>query len=535
MSDGGVSIDLTSAGEDDRMRGLAAGIAAMLLAVGAGAETLTLGIKLGPSSMDPHYRFAGENDGTLQQLYARILEEQPDGTIGPGIAESWAASDGTTWEFRLRDGARFSDGTPVTADDVAFSLARVPRIEDSPGSYVIFTRAIAGTEVVDPRTLRIRTREPYPFLALDLSRIFVVPKSLGPAVKTADFNTLAVRTTSGPYRPVAWVPGDRLELEPNPGWYGGKVPWDRVVLRQIGSDAARVAALLAGDVQAIDEVPIPDIARLGGDKRVTLSRIAGSRVAYVAMDMDRDESPFVRGLDGQPLAKNPLKDVRVRKALSYGLNRQAIVDRMLEGAGTVAGNMLPDGVPGTSPNIRPDPFDPARAKALLAEAGYPDGFQLTLHATNDRYPNDEKVAQAIAQMWARIGIRTEVRTLPNATFFSQAAKQTFSVLSAQYGASDVSMMYRALIHTFDAARNLGSANRTRHSSPRADEIAREALQTMEPEKRDALFARAGEIALREDEAILLLYYPQYVYAATGGLTVTPYSDGRFLAHRILRR
>lgn len=510
---------------------LAAALAAAI-AGPAAAESLTMGIKLGPSSLDPHFRYAGETDNTLEHLYFRLIRESPTKELQPGIAQSWRAVDDRTWEFRLRPEAKFSDGSPITAEDVAFSLWRVPRIEGSPGSYVIFTRAIEAVEVVDPRTVRIRTRTPYPFIPIDMARIFIASKSLGEGVKTDDFNAGRAAVFSGPWALEGWRPGEVLELRPNPNWWGERSPWTHVTVRTISNDAARTAALLSGAAQAIDEVSLADLPQLRTDRRVTLTQIPGSRVMYVAMDMDRDQSPFVRDRSGNPLTPNPLKDVRVRKALSFAIDRAALVDRVLEGAATPAANLLPDGTPGTDPDLRPTPHDPERARRLLAEAGLPDGFRLTVHATNDRYPNDDKVAQAIAQFWARIGVQTEVALQPNATFFAQASRQTFSVMAAQYGASDVSTMYRALVHTYDRAAGLGSANRTRHSSPRADALVREALATMDDEKRNALFAQAARIALEDETIIILVYYPSYVYAAKQGLTVRPFNDGRFLAHEI---
>jgi peptide/nickel transport system substrate-binding protein len=515
---------------------LAALVASCLALPGAArAETLTMGIKLGPSSMDPHFRFAGETDNTLEHLYWRLIRENATKGMEPGLAASWRLVDPLTWEFSLRPEAKFSDGSPVTANDVAFSLARVPRIEGSPGSYVIFTRAIAGVEVVDPRTLRIRTREPYPFVPVDMARIFIVPASLGEGIRTADFNAGRAPGFSGPWMLEVWRPGEVMELVPNPHWWGERSPWTRVSVRTISNDTARTAALLSGAVQAIDEVGLTDLARLKADQRLSVTQIPGSRVMYVALDMDRDVTPHVRDRAGAPMTSNPLKDVRVRRALSHAINRDLLVERVLEGAATPAANLLPDGAPGLSPNLRPVRFDPDAARRLLTEAGYPQGFRITLHATNDRYPNDDKVAQAIAQMWARVGIQTEVALQPNATFFAAASRQEFSAFAAQYGAADVSTMYRALIHTFDRAAGLGSANRTRHSSPEADALVRQALAEMDEEKRNALFARAAEIALDRDMIIIFGYYPSYIFAASGGLTVTPFNDGRFLAHEIRRR
>jgi peptide/nickel transport system substrate-binding protein len=287
-------------------------------------------------------------------------------------------------------------------------------------------------------------------------------------------------------------------------------------------------------VQAIDELPVQDIARLRRDPAVNVTQIAGMRVMYVAMDMDRDVSPHIRDANGQPMTKNPLKDQRVRQALSYAINRQAIVDRVMDGAATVASNLLPEGTPGTSSAVGVAPYDPERAKRLLAEAGYPNGFQVTLHATNDRYPNDERVAQAIAQFWTRIGVKTDVVTLPNATYFPQAARQAFSIMAAQYGADNISYAYRALVNTYDRDAGLGTANRTRHSSPRADALVAEALTTMDDEKRNALLARAADIAIGEEAIIHMIYHPAYVYAARKPLSVTPYYDGAFLPQAVKR-
>ncbi len=258
------------------------------------------------------------------------------------------------------------------------------------------------------------------------------------------------------------------------------------------------------------------------------------RVMYVAMDIDRDASPFIRDANGQPTTRNPFKDARVRQALSLAINRAAIVDRVMEGAASVASNLLPPGTPGTSAALGVTPYDPDRARRLLAEAGYPNGFQVTVHATNDRYPNDEKVAQAIAQFWTRIGVRTEVATLPNATYFPQAARQAFSVMLAQYGADNVSYAYRALVHTYDRERGLGTANRTRHSSPRADALVAEALTEMDDTKRNALLARAAEIAIGEEAIIHMVYHPAYVYAARKPLSVTPFYNGAFLPQAVTR-
>jgi len=512
----------------------AGGLPAVGRAQSGADATLQAGIKLSPTSMDPHFRLAGEQN-LLRALHARLVGMSADGKPEPGIAESWRpVGDGRIWEFVVQDGAKFSDGSPITAEDVAFSLRRVPRIEGSAGAYQIFVRAITNVEVKDARRLHLHTAEPYPFMVEDMTQIAVISKALGEDLKTADFNAGKVGMFSGPYALEDFRFGEFVAMRRNPHWYGPAPDFARAHLRVIPTDSSRVAALLAGDVQAIDELPVQDIARLRRDPAVNVTQIAGMRVMYVAMDMDRDVSPHIRDANGQPMTKNPLKDQRVRQALSYAINRQAIVDRVMDGAATVASNLLPEGTPGTSSALGVAPYDPERAKRLLAEAGYPNGFQVTLHATNDRYPNDERVAQAIAQFWTRIGVKTDVVTLPNAAYFPQAARQAFSIMAAQYGADNISYAYRALVNTYDRDAGLGTANRTRHSSPRADALVAEALTTMDDEKRNALLARAADIAIGEEAIIHMIYHPAYVYAARKPLSVTPYYDGAFLPQAVKR-
>jgi peptide/nickel transport system substrate-binding protein len=513
---------------------VAAGVRQPTRAQANAGAALRAGIKLSPTSMDPHFRLAGEQN-LLRALHARLVAMSPDGKPEPGVAESWRlVGDGRVWEFTLRRGAKFSDGSPITAEDVAFSLWRVPRIEGSAGAYHIFVRAITKVEVKDARTVHLHTAEPYPFMLEDMTEIAVISKVLGEEIKTADFNAGRVRVFSGPYTLTDFRFGEFVAMRRNPHWFGAPFAVEEANFRVIPTDASRVAALLAGDVQAIDEVPVQDLARLRRDDGLNVTQTSGMRVMYLAMDMDRDVTPHIRDMNGQPLTKNPLKDQRVRLAMSLAINRAAIVDRVMEGAATVASNLLPSGTPGTSEQLGVTPHDPERARRLLAEAGYPNGFQATLHATNDRYPNDEKVAQAIAQFWTRVGIRTEVVTLPNAAYFPQAARQAFSLMAAQYGADNISYAYRALVHTYDRDKGLGTANRTRHSSPRADALVAEALTEMDPEKRNTLFAKAAEIAIGEEAIIHMIYHPAYVYAARKPLSVTPYYNGAFLPQAVKR-
>jgi peptide/nickel transport system substrate-binding protein len=216
------------------------------------------------------------------------------------------------------------------------------------------------------------------------------------------------------------------------------------------------------------------------------------------MDTGRDRnSPFIRTRDGKPMEANPLRDVRVRRAISKALNRDAIVDRVMEKQAVPAGQLLADVFFGTSRNLPPEKFDPEGAKKLLAEAGYPNGFQITLHAPNNRYVNDEKIAQAVAQFLTRIGIDTKLETMPSNVFFSRGSKLEFSFLLAGWASEsgDTSSPLRSLLGTFDPEQGLGAANRGRFSDPGLDAMITTAVTQVDDTKRRMLLAAASEKAV----------------------------------------
>jgi peptide/nickel transport system substrate-binding protein len=229
------------------------------------------------------------------------------------------------------------------------------------------------------------------------------------------------------------VNGDRLVLARNDAFWGPKEPWTKATEKVIAKDPTRVAALIAGEVDAIDLPATADLPRLVADARFRLTKGAAGLVHYVALDSARDVSPGVTAKDGKPLASNPLKDPRVRKALSLAINRQVLADKLMEGSAQPASQLLPATYPGTSQKLRPDAFDLAKAQALLKEAGWGDGFRIVLATTNDRYPNDAGVAQAIGQMWSRLGLKVEIEAVPGSIFFGRATKQEFSAFARNTG------------------------------------------------------------------------------------------------------
>jgi peptide/nickel transport system substrate-binding protein len=363
----------------------------------------------------------------------------------------------------------------------------------------------------------------------DMTQVAIISKSSAKA-STDDFNTGKAAIGTGPYKLVRYTKGDRIELARNDAYWGGKTPWDKVTLRLLPQDASRVAALLSGDVQVIENVPTSDVANLRKDKRVAVFRTVADRLIYLHMDSDRDASPFVTDKAGKPLAKNPLKDPRVRKAISKAINRPAMVEKVMEGEAVPAGQLVPDFLFGATKNLKVEPFDPEGAKKLLAEAGYPDGFGLTIHAPNNRYVNDAKVAQAVAQMLSRAGIDTKVVAMPSATYFTQATdlKFSFMLLGWSTGTGESSSSLKALLMTFNRDKGYGTANRGRYSNGKVDALTEDALATVDDAKREAYLQRATELAIN-DTGIVPLHFQVNLWATRDGITYAPRTDENTLA------
>lgn len=490
------------------VRGIA--IATAMLGGPAIAQDLTIGTKLELGTLDPHFFNGFPSGSSLAMYFNRLVEFDENLAPQPGLAVSWRNLDDTTWEFKLRPGVTFHDGTPFTADDVIATFTRVPNVPNSPNSFSQFTRPVKELIKVDDLTLQMKTHQPHPTLLSDLDSVFILPKSAA-SQTTAEFNAGKVNGT-GPYRHVEWVNGARLVAERNDRFWGPREPWAKVTERVITRDPARVAALLAGDVDVIDLVPTADLPKLKTDTRYATFSGPAAIIHYIAMDSARDVSPFVTAKDGAPLARNPLKDPRVRKALSLAINREAIVSRLMEGSAEAASQFLPGRFFGTSAKLKPDAFDLDAARKLLTEAGWADGFRLVLHSTNDRYPNDIQIAQAIGQTWSRLGLRVEIEGVPGAIFFGRASKQDFSLFIAQFGTIEAVEGPRALVASFTPDKGWGTANRTRYANPAFDAKLAQAIGTMDQARRAAAVAEMIEFSMAE-QAIIPVFYPAFDFAA----------------------
>jgi peptide/nickel transport system substrate-binding protein len=507
-------------------------IAALLVcgtASRAWALDLAIGLGADVTSIDPHYHNLTPNNSAAAHIFGYLVERNEKSQLQPGLATEWKAIDPLTWEFKLRKGVKFHDGSDFTAADVVASIERVPWVPNSPSPFTAYTKQIKEMIVVDPLTLRFKTATPYPLMPSDMTQIAIVSKAFAKA-PTEDFNSGKAAIGTGPYKLIRYTKGDRIELARNDAYWGGKTPWEKVTLRLLPQDASRVAALLSGDVQVIENVPTSDAAALKRDKRVAVFRTVADRLIYLHLDSDRDMSPFVTDRAGKPLAKNPLKDPRVRKAISKAINRPAIVDKVMEGEAVLSGQLVPEFLFGATKTLKPEPFDPEGAKKLLAEAGYPEGFGLTIHAPNNRYVNDAKIAQTIAQMLARVGIDTKVVAMPSATYFTQASDLKFSFMLVGWstGTGEASSSLKALLMTYNKDKGFGTANRGRYSNAKVDLLTEDALATVDDAKREVLLQRATEVAIN-DTGIIPLHFQVNLWATRDGITYVPRTDENTLA------
>ncbi|WP_458093735.1 ABC transporter substrate-binding protein [Roseomonas sp. WA12] len=497
----------------------AAALSAFALPGAAGAQTLNLAVGAPVTSLDPHYHALSPNYAVADMLFDSLTAFDARARIEPRLALSWTPISESVWEFKLRPGVKFHNGNDFTAEDVAFTIARVPTVPNSPSSYGIYTRAIQRVEVVDPLTVRFHTNGPYPLLPVDLGQIQMLDSETHANPLTEEFNSGRLAIGTGPFRMTSYRSGDRIEYTRNDAYFGNRPHWQRVNYRMITNDAARTAALLSGDVDFIDQVPTSDIAKLRGDQRVQLSEVDGLRLIFLALDHSRDGStPFITDNDGKPLPRNPLRDVRVRQALSLSIDRQAITDRVMEGASSPTTQLLPPTAFGALPDRRVPRADADAARRLLAEAGYPQGFRITLHGPNDRYMNDARIIQAIGQMWTRIGVRTAVEGQPWATFVARAGRQELSAMLVGWGTSsgEPTSPLRSLLATATPARGWGGSNRGRYSNPAMDAKLDEGLRTLDDARREAVLREATTIAM-DDVGIIPIHIQKNIWAMRRGL------------------
>jgi peptide/nickel transport system substrate-binding protein len=483
------------------------------------AQPLTIGLASPTASLDPLYFANTQNFQVTFHIFDPLIGLDTNSRFVPALFESWTTTSPTEWRITLRQGVRFHDGAPFTAADVAATLRRAARLA-GPSPYSTYVRPITGVTVIDDHTLALRTAEPFPLLPRYLAQLPAISARFEDAA-TEDFNAGRAAIGTGPYRHARYVPGDRVEVTRHEGWWAGRPAWERVTLRVIANDATREATLLSGEVDLIEKLSPIAVARLSEQPRLRVVGRPGGQFIYLGFDHANAESP---GVVAEP-RRNPFQDRRAREAVSLAVDRGAIVARLLSGFGTPHGQLVIEGMPGFDPTLAPDAADLARARALLAEAGFPNGFQVSLIAPNDRFLADDQVAQAVAGMLARVGIRTRVEARPFSVFVSGAVRgrrlegqPAYSLYLNEYGnaLADASAPLRALLARPDPRTGFGSQNWGYYANPALERLLDASFVELDADRRDALLRQAVGEAMR-DRGIVPLYVNHGHWAMRRGI------------------
>jgi peptide/nickel transport system substrate-binding protein len=474
----------------------------------AQAASLRIATAFDPQTLDPHGLALLYHSRVVYQVYESLVGRDERFAIEPALAVSWQMTSPTAWRFKLRTGVVFHDGSPFTADDAVFSIERAMA---APSQRAFQLKGVVAVKKIDAATIELQLEAPDAVLPDKLQFISMMSKAWAEkhgVTRAQDFNakqeTFAARNANGtgPFRLERYEPDVRTVLRRHTAWWGwgdkrhGNL--EQVSWVTIKSDATRLAALASGEVDMVLDPPYQDIQRLKTDPRQRLLQTADIGQQYLAFDQARDEQQ-----DSDVKGRNPFKDVRVRRAVYHAINVPLIVDKVLRGQGVPTGAFLSSLVDGVPPELdRRLPFDPARARALLAEAGYPNGFAITLDCVNVAWR--ENVCQAASAMLTQVGIRTTLRSSPSNQFFPKLSQGTASFI--EYGwtpSTDAWQSLNALLRTFDKS-GLGTFNAGRYSNPRLDGMI-DAIRT-EPDltRRRAMVATVLRVAADD-----LPYVPLY--------------------------
>ena len=461
------------------------------------AQTLTIGVRAGPESIDPHFTATGTHAEALKHVFDTLVWSGDGLELEPRLAESWKSIDATTWEFKLRKGVKFHDGSDFTAEDVKFSIERVP-VVSGPNPTMIYVRRVQSTKIIDPHTIHIITDGPAPSLPNDFIRLFIVSHkaAAGLTKDTANeaFNNGKAAIGTGPYKFVSWVPKEQLVLERFDGYWGPKEPWQRHIRKEIANDAARVAQLKAGQVDLIVRVPASDVPTLERDPKLSVVKVDTVYVFNMEIDM-RDKAPQVSAKDGSALDKNPMQNPKVREAIDLAIDRKALAEIAMEGLGQPQNQLVTPSIFGYSQKVPPSKYDPNRAKQLLAEAGYPNGFKVTFSFTSDRLPGDRQVGTSVAQMLAAIGIDAQANAQPAAVFFPARTRGEFSMSMSGWGTLTGEAHYTlsSVVHSNDKEKKFGAFNVLGYKNDKLDRLIQDAAVEMDDAKRRSYLEQANEI------------------------------------------
>ncbi len=435
-------------------------------------DTMIVALEADVTTLDPHMHVNTPEFNILSHIFDHLTEIDDDANIVPWLAKSWKCEpDQVTWTFYLQENVKFHNGYDLTADDVKFSLERVLNpAQKSPQAYKI--RPIKEIRVINPTTVQIITHKPFPTLLGELRTVEIMSRRV---VEEMGDKVSSEPIGSGPFKFVRWVRDDRIELEAVSGHHVVKPKVKRVIFRIIPEVSTRVAELKAGAVDIIKNLPPSEIKTLEKDPQIKVSRCRSLRVMYVGFRCDR----------------KPFDDKKVRQAIAYAIDKESIAKYLLEGFASVAANPAAPACFGANDNIRPYPYDPEKAKKLLAEGGLPSDFKTYFDSPSGKYLADREIASAIVSDMKKVGLDAELRASEYGTFLKYVNTEP-SVFLFAWGANipDVDSVFYRNFHS-------SSKNRIRYSNPEVDRLLDAGRSTVDEATRKKAYFKAQEI-LHED-------------------------------------
>jgi len=508
---------------------LVAASVAAALAAPAQAQTLRWAAQNDILTLDPHSQNHATTSAILQHSYEGLVRYNAKYEVEPSLATKWTYISPTQVRFELRKGVKFHDGSPFTADDVIFSYGRVKQPNGTMGIYVT---GVSEIRKVDSHTVDLILSGPNPILLRNLVNFFIMSEAWAKknnSVNVADFKSkeesFASRNVmgTGPYRITGWTPEQRITMTINNDWWdkhGGNVK--EVIYTPIKSDATRVAALLSGDVDMLTDLPTQDIARLRQDSKLKVVDGPEVRTIYLAPDLGSPELKHsnIKG-------KNPFADKRVRQALSLAIDREAIRRTTMRGLSIPAALIVAPGVNGHEEALdKPAPANVDAAKKLLADAGYPNGFELRLNCPNNRYVNDEEICQNVVAMWARVGVKAQLAAENMVTFIQKVQNFDSSIYLLGWGVATYDAQYslQSLIRTRSTGAD-GNFNFSKISDPVVDRLTDAMKTETDVAKRNAMI-REALVRTRDEMLVIPLHHQVRPWAMKAGVTTIHRSDDR---------
>jgi peptide/nickel transport system substrate-binding protein len=508
---------------------VAALAAALTAPMATHAQTLRWAAQNDILTMDPHSQNHATTNAILMHAYEGLTRYSAKYEVEPALATKWTFTSPTQVRFDLRKNVKFHDGTPFTADDVIFSFGRIKQPQ---GTMQIYISGISDIRKVDDHTVDVILSAPNPLLLRNIIDFRIMSKSWSEKNRTTNVQDYKAKEENfasrnvmgtGAYKITSWTPEQRITMSINTDW------WDKhpgnvkeVIYTPIKSDPTRVAALLSGDVDMLTDLPTQDVARLRADSKLKIIDGPEVRTIYLAPDIGSPELKYsnVKG-------KNPLADKRVRMALSMAIDREAIRRNIMRGLSIPAGIMVAPGVNGHTPDIDvPAKVDIEGAKKLLADAGYPDGFEIRFNAPNNRYVNDEEIAQAIVAMWARIGVKASLMAENMATFSQKFQNFDSSLYMLGWGVAtyDAQYMIQSLVRTRTSGAD-GNFNFSRISDPVVDRLTDAMKSEIDTNKRNAMIKEAL-LRIKDEVLLIPLHHQMRPWAMKANVTTVHRSDDR---------